>query len=208
LVPSINGIAGRTERAGIVTSVCGTRRAARQPEAGDSRSVGARTALWCAGIAAAGLATDAASKAWALSALSDGHRITVAGGLLRLQLIINHGAAFGAAARYEPLLAAVGIAGVILLGLWAAKASSWAERSGAALAAGGAAGNLLDRLDRPPSVLHGGVVDWLHVAFYGPTFNLADLWLRVGLLLAAGAWLWQHRRQSGSPPNANEGPVP
>jgi signal peptidase II len=191
-----------------VTSACGTRRAARQPEAGDSRPAGARTALWCAGIAAAGLAADAATKAWALSALSDGRRITVAGGLLRLQLVINHGAAFGAAARYEPVLSAVGVAGVILLGLWAVKASSWAERSGAALAAGGAAGNLLDRLARPPSVLHGGVVDWLHLSFYGPTFNLADLWLRVGLLLAAGAWSWQHRRRSGSPPDAATEPHP
>jgi Signal peptidase (SPase) II len=105
------------------------------------------------------------------------------------------GAAFGAGARCEPLLAAAGLAGVVLLGLWATKASSLAERSGAALAAD----NLLDRLARPPSALHGGVVDWLHVSFYGPTFNLADLRLRGGLLIAAGAWLWQHRRQAGVP---------
>jgi lipoprotein signal peptidase len=42
-------------------------------------------------------------------------------------------------------------------------------------------------------VLHGGVIDWLHVSFYGPTFNLADIWLRAGLLIAIIAWL---RRQS------------
>jgi lipoprotein signal peptidase len=39
--------------------------------------------------------------------------------------------------------------------------------------------------------LHGGVVDWLHVSFYGPTFNLADVWLLGGLLIAVGGWLWQ-----------------
>jgi signal peptidase II len=136
------------------------------------------------------------SKAWAVSALRNGHQITVAAGLLRLQLVINHGAALGVAAGYEPLLVAVGLAGVVMLGLWAAKAPGGAERSGAALAAAGAAGNLLDRLARPPSVLHGGVVDWLHVSFYAPTFNLADLWLRGGLLLAVGAWLWRHRRRT------------
>ncbi|MGO8890461.1 MAG: signal peptidase II [Streptosporangiaceae bacterium] len=172
-----------------MTSVCGTRRAARQPSAGYSRSTAARAALWSAGVAVLGLAADAAGRAWALSALRGGHRITVVGGLLRFQLVINHGAAFGIAAGYEPLLAVASVAGIVLLGICAVRASSRAQRLGAALAAGGAAGNLLDRLARPPAALHGGVVDWLHVPFYAPTFNLADLWLRGGLLLAAGSWL-------------------
>lgn len=191
-----------------MASVCGTRRPARPPAAGNSRSVRARAALWCVGVAVIGLAADAASKAWALSALRNGHQVTVAGGLLRLQLVINHGASFGIAAGHEPLIAAVSLAGVVVLGLWAVRASSVAERTGAALAAGGAAGNLLDRLARAPSVLHGGVVDWLHVSFYGPTFNLADLWLRGGLLLAVGAWLWQHRRRAGRQPDPASEPRP
>jgi signal peptidase II len=171
---------------------------------GQSRSIRANIAA-SSGIAVLGLATDATGKAWALSALRDGRRITVADGLLRLQLVINHGAAFGIAARYEPLLAATSVAGAVLLGLWAIRASSRAESAGAALAAGGAAGNLLDRLARPPAVLHGGVVDWLHVWFYPPTFNLADLWLRGGLLLAAGAWLWQQRQRARRPPDLVDG---
>jgi signal peptidase II len=191
-----------------VTPAGETRRAAPLPAAGDSRPARARAILWCAGVFVFALAADAASKAWALSALRNGHRVTVAGGLLRLQLVINHGAAFGAGAGYEPLLAAVALAGVVLLGLWAVRASSLAERSGAALAAAGAAGNLLDRLARAPSVLHGGVVDWLHVSFYAPTFNLADVWLRGGLLLAAGAWLWQRRRRPGGQPGPASGPSP
>jgi signal peptidase II len=149
--------------------------------------------LWAAAVAAAAVAADVASKAWALSRLSGGRHITVAWGLVRLQLVINHGAAFGLAAGYEPLLAAVAFAGVLLLGTWAVLASGRAERLGAALAAAGAAGNLIDRLARPPGALHGGVVDWLHIWFYGPTFNLADLWLRGGLLIAAAGWLWRRR---------------
>jgi signal peptidase II len=190
-----------------VASVRGTGRA-QGPAAGGSRSAGAHATLWWAGVAAFGLATDAAGKAWALSALRTGHQITVAGGLLRFQLVINHGAALGIAAGYEPLLVAVGLAGVVLLGFWAVKAANEAERTGAALAAAGAAGNLLDRLTRPPAALHGGVVDWLHVPFYGPTFNLADVWLRGGLLLAVGAWLWQHRRRTGRKPDAASEPDP
>jgi signal peptidase II len=131
-----------------------------------------------------------------LSRLSDGRDITVAGGSLRLQLVINHGASFGLGASYEPLLAVVAFVGMVLLGMWAVRATGRAERLGASLAAAGAAGNLIDRLFRTPSVLHGGVVDWLHVSFYGPTFNLADIWLRAGLLIALIGWLWRHRTRA------------
>jgi signal peptidase II len=138
-----------------------------------------------------------------VSQLSDGHDIAVAGRLLRLQLVINHGAAFGLGSRDEPVLVAVAFAGTILLGTWALRAAGRAEGLGAALAAAGAAGNLIDRLTRPPGSLHGGVVDWLHVWFYGPTFNLADIWLRGGVLIAVAGWLWHHRtlasRRSTSP---------
>jgi signal peptidase II len=148
--------------------------------------------LQAAVVAVLAVAAHAASKAWALSALR-GHRVITPGGLLRLQLMINHGASFGLATRYEPVLSAVSAAGGILLGTWALRVSGRGERLGAALAAAGAAGNLIDRLIRPPSVLHGGVTDWLHVRFYGPTFNLADVWLRGGLLIAAAGWMC-HRR--------------
>ena len=120
--------------------------------------IAVQPALWCAGVAVLGAAADAASKAWAISRLSGGRDITMAGGL-------------------------------------AVRATGRAERLGAALAAAGAAGNLIDRLTRAPAPLHGGVVDWLHVSFYGPTFNLADVWLRAGALIAVAGWLWQHRRR-------------
>jgi len=68
--------------------------------------------------------------------------------------------------------------GVALLGLWVRYATSVVERLGAALAVGGGLGNLADRLFRPPGGLHGAVIDWIHVSFYAPTFNLADVWLR------------------------------
>ena len=152
-----------------------------------------KPALLSAMVALLAVAADATGKAWALSRLSGGRDFTTVGGLLRFQLVINHGAAFGLGAGYEPLLAVVAFAGMVLLGTWAVRAASPVTRLGAALAAAGAAGNLIDRLFRAPAPLHGGVVDWLHVSFYGPTFNLADIWLRAGLLIAVGGWLWQHR---------------
>jgi signal peptidase II len=175
-------------------------RAAPRQAAAGVRAVGesatASRVAWCAVVAVLGVAADVLTKAWALSRLSGGRDISVAAGLIRLQLVINHGAAFGLGASYEPLLVVVAFAGVILLGTWAVRAAGRAERFGAALAAAGAAGNLIDRLIRPPAVLHGGVVDWLHIWFYGPTFNLADVWLRAGVLIAAIGWLWRRRKRS------------
>ena len=135
------------------------------------------------------LVTDAATKAWALSGLRDGHQIAVPGGILRFQLVANHGAAFGIGAGDESVVAIVSLALIIALAVWAARASTVAERLGGWLAVGGGLGNLLDRVVRPPGGLHGAVTDWIHVSFYGPTFNLADLWLRGGLLIAVIGWL-------------------
>jgi signal peptidase II len=178
------------------------------------RAVRVRTpvkrAFWAAVVAALGVGVDVATKTWALSRLSHGRDITLPGGFIRLQLVSNHGAAFGLGARYEPILTAIAFIGVILLGTWAVRATGRADGLGAALAAAGAAGNLIDRLTRPPAVLHGGVVDWLHVSFYGPTFNLADVWLRAGALIAVGAWLWQQRArvaQPAAPPRQEDRPL-
>ncbi len=179
--------------------------AARSSRAGIPAHLTLRAAALPAGTGLLSLAADAATKGWALSALRGGHRITLAAGLVRLQLVANHGAAFGIGAGHEPLIVAASFAGFILLSLWALGAVSAIERTGAALAAGGAAGNLADRLFRPPGVLHGAVIDWIHVSFYAPTFNLADVWLRGGILLAAAGWLWNRRRRPSQPAEATGG---
>jgi signal peptidase II len=157
-------------------------------------------------IVVLGAAADLATKSWAFSRLSGGHDITLAGGLLRLQLVINHGASFGLGSGYEPVLTVLSLVIVVLFWLWAVRTSSRAERLGAALAAAGGAGNVIDRLIRPPAVLHGGVVDWLHASFYGPTFNLADIMLRGGVVVAGVAWLLGQRTAKAA--TASAGPVP
>ena len=152
------------------------------------------TARW-AGVALLALVSDAATKAWALSAHGRGHQVAVPGGIVRLQLVANHGAAFGLGAGYESVVAVVSLALIIALAVWAARAGTAAERFGGWLAVGGGLGNLVDRVVRPPGGLHGAVTDWIHVSFYGPTFNLADLWLRGGLLIAVIGWLWNRRKR-------------
>ncbi|HEY2278313.1 MAG TPA: signal peptidase II [Streptosporangiaceae bacterium] len=159
-------------------------------------------------IVVLGAVADLATKSWAFSRLSGGHDITLAGGLLRLQLVINHGASFGLGSGFEPALTVLTLVIVVLLWLWAVRTGSSAERIGAALAAAGGTGNVVDRLIRPPAVLHGGVVDWLHVSFYGPTFNLADIMLRGGVVLAAVAWLLGQRTAKATTASAGPAPVP
>ena len=157
-------------------------------------------ARW-AGVALLALVSDAASKGWALSALGRGHQIGVPGGIVRLQLVANHGAAFGLGSGHETVVAVLSLALIIALGVWAARASTAAERLGAWLAVGGGLGNLLDRVVRPPGGLHGAVTDWIHLSFYGPTFNLADVWLRGGLLIAVIGWLWSRRKRPAEQAN-------
>src|SRR6202012_4144391 len=119
--------------------------------------------LQASAVVVLGAAADLATKAWAQSRLAGGHDITLGGGLLRLQLVVSHGAAFGLAARLEPVLAIVSVLIVVALWVWAARARSRLERVGAALAAAGGGGNLLDRPGRaPPGLPGGGVGGRLH----------------------------------------------
>jgi signal peptidase II len=178
-----------------MTSVC--RRGQSTPAAaarGRWAGVAWSAAGW-AGVGLFALVTDQVTKAWALSALRHGHQIAVPGGIVRLQLVANHGAAFGLGTGDESVVAVVSLALIIALGVWAARASTVAERVGGWLAVGGGLGNLVDRVVRPPGRLHGPVTDWIHLSFYGPTFNLADLWLRGGLLIAVLGWLWSRRKR-------------
>src|SRR5262249_21222345 len=63
------------------------------------------------------------------------------------------------------------------------RTSSRAVALALAAVAGGAAGNLADRLFRAPGLGRGAVVDWIHVAFYPPTFHLAALAIRLRALI-------------------------
>ncbi|HEX7037017.1 MAG TPA: signal peptidase II [Pseudomonadales bacterium] len=64
------------------------------------------------------------------------------------------------------------------------------------LIAGGAVGNLIDR------VQHGYVVDFVLVhwqSYYFPAFNVADSALSVGAVLWIGVMLFEYRRERRSP---------
>ena len=54
---------------------------------------------------------------------------------------------------------------------------------------GGALGNLADRLFRSPGLGRGAVTDWIHVGWYLPSFNVADVAIRVDAVGSVAAML-------------------
>ena len=163
-----------------------------------ARSRGTRLAV--AGIALLVLAADQASKSLVMAAHPSGD----GGGPVSVRLVHNSGASFGIGAGH-PLVITLTAAVVLALALvLLARTRSRAVALSLGAVAGGAAGNLADRLVRGPGLGSGSVVDWIHVAVYPATFNLADVAIRLGALCALIAYLRaassvpRRRRESAS----------
>lgn len=130
-----------------------------------------------------GAVADQVGKLWAVAHLGGFHDRQVTLGALRFELSRNSGAAFGFGRGLTPWITAISVAAVLALGYagWRSRSRAWALALG--LTTAGAAGNLIDRLTRAPGFGRGAVVDWIKLPFYGPVFNLADVMLRLGILL-------------------------
>jgi signal peptidase II len=161
------------------------------------RSAGVRWAV-CA-VAVIVLAGDQVSKSLVLAARPSANS---GGGLVSVRLVRNTGASFGLGAGHPIVVVLVAVAVIALVAVLLARTRSRAAAVCLAAVLGGALGNLADRLFRAPGVGRGAVVDWIHVAFYPATFNLADLAIRVGVVGAVIAMLdigvrgasWRARR--------------
>jgi signal peptidase II len=118
--------------------------------------------------------------------------------VLSVRLVRNTGASFGIGAGHPLLItltaAAVLVVAVVLL----ARTRSRAAALSLAAVAGGAAGNLADRLLRGPGPGRGAVVDWIHLAGYPATFNIADIAIRLGALCAIIAVIRRSPHYRGS----------
>lgn len=121
-------------------------------------------------------AADLASKSWA-SATLPGHPPRTLGPLT-LEVLHNPGVGFGLLTGSPAGAVALESGGLVVLGLLYAFVHTPAERHLLAVAGGGAIANFIDRL------AHGTVTDWIHIAGYTPTFNLADIAVRIGVLTA------------------------
>jgi signal peptidase II len=146
------------------------------------RSAGVR---WAAlGIASAVLAADQLSKALVLAA----HPGT-GSGVISVRLVRNTGASFGVGAGHPVVVMLVSLLVIAVVVVFMTRTASRVGALLLAVVAGGAAGNLADRLFRPPGLGRGAVVDWIHVAGYPDTFNIADIAIRLGAIGAAAVIL-------------------
>ena len=162
------------------------------PAVGSRRTRGA-----VAAVAVLVLAADQVSKSLVLSAAPHG---STGAGLLSVRLVRNTGASFGIGAGHPLLItmtAAVLLAVALVL---LARTRGRAAALSLAAVAGGAAGNLADRLLRGPGLGRGAVVDWIHLSLYPATFNIADIAIRLGALCAIIAVISSSRRRGVSPP--------
>jgi len=142
-----------------------------------------RLRLLVALIAVAGLTADLVTKIIAVTHLEPLASVRLLGGLLTLRLIRNPGAAFSQGQRFTYVFA---VAGIIVLAFVIIKLvprighPAWAVAIG--LLCAGVAGNLTDRLFRPPGPLRGHVIDFLELPHW-PIFNVADMCITAAAIM-------------------------
>lgn len=138
-------------------------------------------------------AIDQASKALVLTTLSEGEILPIIGDWFRFKLLFNPGAAFSFGTSYTWVFTCIQIIFILGATLAARKLKDPWQICALALVAGGAAGNLIDRLFRAPAFFIGHVVDFISVGSFA-VFNLADSAITCGVVLYILAVLTEHRR--------------
>jgi len=142
-------------------------------------------------VAALGLSIDQAHKAWMLGPFDIESRGRVAlAPFLDLVMVWNSGVSYGLLTQDGELgrwlLVGVGIAGAILFSWWLWTTDRLLPAVSLGLVIGGALSNVIDRL------VHGAVADFFlfHVGtFQWYVFNLADVWIVLGVAGLLIAWL-------------------
>ena len=138
------------------------------------------------------VAVDQLTKHWALSDLTDsGPRHVI--WTLQWNLTRNSGMAFSKAQGIGPVIGIVALLVVVWLAWTSRMLTARTTRVAAGLIAGGAIGNLADRLFRGDRILHGAVVDFIDFQWF-PIFNVADMAIDIGGALFVLWTLLGHRR--------------
>jgi signal peptidase II len=166
-----------------VCHVQATRGTAISPISGARPVERRRWRLLVAVIAVAGLTADVITKIIAVAHLEPLTPVRLLGGLLTLRLIRNPGAAFSQGQRFTYVFAIAAIAVLLFVIIKLVPRighPAWAVAIG--LLCAGVAGNLTDRLFRPPGVLRGHVIDFLELPYW-PVFNVADMCITAAAIL-------------------------
>lgn len=139
-------------------------------------------------------AIDQATKALILAWLEPGVPFPVIGDWFRLLLLFNPGAAFSMGENTTWLFTTIQLLFVVGISIAARRIHDRGQALGLALIAGGALGNLIDRLFREPGFWFGHVVDFISVGGFA-VFNLADSAITVGVVVFVIAMFADERRK-------------
>ena len=159
------------------------------------------------GVAAVGVAADQATKQWAVATLTPGEPVPLVGTFVQLYLVRNPGAAFSFAVGFTAgftVLAIAVLTGLLVIALPRVRQWVWAVALG--LLTAGVAGNLVDRLARPPAPFRGHEVDFLMLPRW-PVFNLADSMLIAAAILVVALSFFGSTGPGGLPYDKAEVPT-
>lgn len=134
-----------------------------------------------AAVAIAAAIVDQATKAIMMATLTPGVPHPVLGNWFRFYLLFNPGAAFSMGANSTWLFTTIQLCFVVGIAIISRKIQEKWQAIGLALIAGGALGNLIDRLFRAPGFYFGHVVDFISVGSFA-VFNIADSCITIGVL--------------------------
>jgi signal peptidase II len=138
------------------------------------------------------VAVDQLTKRWALSELTNSgpHHVIWT---LQWNLTRNSGMAFSKAQGIGPVIGVAALLVVVWLAWTSRMLTARTTRIAAGLIAGGAIGNLADRLFRGDRFLRGAVVDFIDFQWF-PIFNVADMAIDIGGALFLLWTVFGHRR--------------
>ena len=149
-------------------------------------------------LAALVIILDQLSKWWIVAVVMRPPHVVPLAPFLNLALARNRGVSFGMLRLEGPwgpwLLSAVALGVVVWLFLWQRRARSRWISASVGLIAGGALGNVVDRVFRH------AVVDFIDAhlgAYHWPAFNLADSAITVGVVLLLFETLLRKGREGG-----------
>lgn len=139
---------------------------------------------------------DQLTKVLMLHLLADGNIIYVIGDWFRFRLLFNPGAAFSFGTGATWIFTCIQLAFVIGISWYAPRIQDRWTAVGLGLVAGGAAGNLIDRLFREPGFFVGHVVDFISIGNFA-VFNIADSAITCGVIIyICGVFIQEYRHKS------------
>lgn len=134
------------------------------------------------------LIVDLITKHIAQNDLSDGRSIHLSPDFT-LRLFYNPGASLGIGSSHPAIVSFLVVIVTAGLAYWSFTSRFRAIQISMAITVGGSIGNLVDRIFRPPYPFGGPVIDWISIGNSSIVFNLADVFIRTGLLITVAILL-------------------